>query len=473
MLRGLFRFLLVLLVVCALGFGVAYLVAGRGTLPQIAIAKPERVVGQGGTVEVIADAPGAKFTALSISLEQNGKSIPLFTLGGGAPSTVAVEGSRIRITRPIGKRDLPELQSGNARILVTATRPSLLNLRQLTASASKDFQVRLEPPRIAVLSTKHYVNHGGSEMVVYRTTPADVQSGVRVGDLEYAGFPAAGMAAGNADPAYKVAFFALLHDQALNTRIQAFARDEAGNEAKASFVDNVFEKPFRKSRIPLDDKFINRVVPEILEHAPELKMTAPAEGSPEMLQAFLRINGELRKINADQIAALAAKTSPTRLWEGPFVQLGNSQVEASFADRRTYIYGGKEVDQQTHLGFDLAVTEHVPVHAANAGVVVNASWLGIYGNCVIIDHGLGVQTLYGHLMSFDVGVGDKVSRGQQIGRSDSTGLAGGDHLHFTQLVGGRMVNPVEWWDAHWITDRIERKLKETASAGAAASTSAR
>jgi len=63
-----------------------------------------------------------------------------------------------------------------------------------------------------------------------------------------------------------------------------------------------------------------------------------------------------------------------------------------------------------------------------------------------------------------VKVGDKVTRGQQIGRSDSTGLAGGDHLHFTQLVGGRMVNPVEWWDAHWIQDRIERKLHVDADA---------
>jgi murein DD-endopeptidase MepM/ murein hydrolase activator NlpD len=289
-------------------------------------------------------------------------------------------------------------------------------------------------------------------MVVYRATPADIASGVRVGDVEYPGFPLSGEA--------KVAFFALLHDQPLNTPIAAFARDEAGNQAKASFVDNVFEKPFKKSRIEIDDKFINRVVPDILEHSPELKMTAPAESTPEMLAAFLRVNGELRRINADQIAALAAKTSPARLWDGPFVQLGNSQVEASFADRRTYIYKGTEVDQQTHLGFDLAVTEHVPVAAANSGIVQNASWLGIYGNCVIIDHGQSVQSLYGHLMSFDVKVGDKVTRGQIIGRSDSTGLAGGDHLHFTMLVGGRMVTPVEWWDPHWIADRVERKLKE-------------
>jgi len=142
------------------------------------------------------------------------------------------------------------------------------------------------------------------------------------------------------------------------------------------------------------------------------------------------------------------------------VQLGNSQVEASFADHRTYLYKGKEVDQQTHLGFDLAVTSRVPIVAANAGTVLNASWLGIYGNCVIIDHGMGVQSLYGHMSSFDVNVGDKVSRGQTIGRSGMTGLAGGDHLHFTMLVGGRMVNPVEWWDRHWIADRIERKLGE-------------
>jgi len=311
-----------------------------------------------------------------------------------------------------------------------------------------------------VLSTKHYVNHGGSEFVVYKATPADVTSGVRVGDIEYPGFPVSGARVTSADAAVKAAFFALLHDQPLNTPIVAFARDEAGNQAKATFVDNVFEKPFKKSRIEIDDKFMNKTVPDIVEHSPELKMAPPPQDSPEMLQAFLRVNGELRKSNAQEIAAMAAKTSPTRLWEGTFVQLGNSQVEASFADRRTYVYKGKEIDQQTHLGFDLAVTEHVPVAAANAGTVLNASWLGIYGNCVILDHGMGVQSLYAHLMSFDVKVGDKVTRGQIVGRSDSTGLAGGDHLHFTMLVGGRMVNPVEWWDAHWIADRVERKLKE-------------
>src|SRR5262249_32519277 len=134
--------------------------------------------------------------------------------------------------------------------------------------------------------------------------------------------------------------------------------------------------------------------------------------------------------------------------------------EASFADHRTYLYKKREVDQQVHLGFDLAVTANVPVAAANSGTVLNASWLGIYGNCVIIDHGMGVQSLYGHLSSFEVKVGESVSRGQVIGRSGMTGLAGGDHLHFTMLVAGHPVNPVEWWDKHWIEDRVERKLRE-------------
>jgi murein DD-endopeptidase MepM/ murein hydrolase activator NlpD len=457
------RWLFGLIVVALLALGVAYVVAGRGAPPRIVIDRPERVVGQAGTLEVNAEAPGNRFTDLTITLEQNGRRYPLYALNGAAANATVTQPdpTHTKITRPIGKQSVPELQSGAARIVVTAARPSFLNLRQLTSTATKDFQVRLEPPRIAVLSTKHYVNHGGSEFVVYKATPADVASGVRVGEIEYPGFPVSGAGVTGADAAVKGAFFALLHDQPLNTPIVAFARDEAGNQAKASFVDNVFEKPFKKSRIEIDDKFMNKTVPDIVEHSPELKMAPPPQDSPEMLPAFLRVNGELRKSNAQEIAALAAKTSPTRLWEGTFVQLGNSQVEASFADRRTYVYKGKEIDQQTHLGFDLAVTAHVPVAAANAGTVLNASWLGIYGNCVILDHGMGVQSLYAHLMSFDVKVGDKVTRGQIVGRSDSTGLAGGDHLHFTMLVGGRMVNPVEWWDAHWIADRVERKLKET------------
>jgi murein DD-endopeptidase MepM/ murein hydrolase activator NlpD len=460
-----FRWLATLVLIVIVVGGALYFVAGRGAPPHVTIEKPDRVVGQTGSIEVTAEAPSARFTTLSIALEQNGKRIPLFALIGSDPASLSQVGrDRLHISRPFGKQSVPELQAGPARLIVTATRPSLFNLRQLSSRTIKDFQVRLEPPRLAVVSTKHYVNHGGAEMVIYKATPPDVRSGVRVGETEYPGFPASGAGLPGADASMKVAFFALLHDQDLNVPIVAFAVDDADNQSKVSFVDNVFEKPFKRSKIQLDDKFLQRVVPEILEHAPELKAAPPGD---DLMPAFLKINGQLRQLNADTIAKFATSTSPARLWNGPFVQLGNSQVEASFADHRTYFYKAQEVDQQVHLGFDLAATRSVPVVAANAGKILNASWLGIYGNCVVIDHGMGVQSLYGHLSSFDVKVGDTVARGQTIGRSGMTGLAGGDHLHFTMLVNGHAVNPVEWWDPHWIQDRVERKLQE---AGAATST---
>ena len=459
-----FRWLIAFVIFAAMAAAGAYYVAGRGAPPRLAIEKPERVVGQNGTLDVTVSAPGARFTSLTIAVEQNGHSIPLFTLLGGASATIAqVDPNTMRITRPFGKNSVPELQPGTARIVVDATRPSFLNLRMLSSRITKEVQVRLEPPRVSIVSTHHYVNHGGSEMVVYRAAPPEVRSGVRVGNIEYPGFPASGAGVPATDPALKVAFFALLHDQDLNTPIAVFAQDEAGNQSQVGFIDNVFEKPFKRSKIELDDRFLQRVVPEIVEHSPELKIAAPAADG--LVPAFLKVNGQLRQMNAERIATLVSRsTSPSRFWDGPFVQLGNSQVEASFADHRTYFHTGREVDRQVHLGFDLAVTSRIAVVAANAGKVLNSSWLGIFGNCVIIDHGMGVASLYGHLSSFDVKVGDMVTKGQTIGRSGMTGLAGGDHLHFTMLVDGHPVNPVEWWDAHWVQDRVDRKLREAGAA---------
>jgi len=110
------------------------------------------------------------------------------------------------------------------------------------------------------------------------------------------------------------------------------------------------------------------------------------------------------------------------------------------------------------------------VLAANDGRVMHADFLGIYGNCVILDHGFGVQSLYGHLSSIDVKPGDTVHKGQALGRSGMTGLAGGDHLHFTMLVDGHPVNSVEWWDSHWIEDRVLRKIREAVPGAVPAST---
>ena len=453
------KYLVGLLLILALAAGGAYVYAGRLPPPAIKIEKPEKFVGTATPLEVTVTAPDAPtMKPLRVIFEQNGKQTTLFSIDDPGKAQVKQEGTdTLRITHELGKQSVPDLQAGAARIIVTAGRPVVRGIRTVQATASRDVQVRLERPRVAVVSTHHYVNLGGTEMVVYRATPEDVESGVVVGDVEYPGFPAAGATVDGItikDPALRIAFFALIYDQDVNTPMRVFARDPAGNSARADFDHRTFPKPFKKSQIPLDDRFLDRVVPAILEGTTDIK----PEG--DNLAKFLVINGELRRKNAEKIASFAKQTAKEMLWRGVvFHPFTNSAVESAFADSRTYLYKGKEVDRQVHLGFDLASLAGNPIVAANRGKVLYADELGIYGNCVILDHGMGVQSLYAHLSAIEVKAGQDVEKEQILGRSGMTGLAGGDHLHFTMLLNGHAVNPVEWWDQHWIEDRILRKLR--------------
>jgi murein DD-endopeptidase MepM/ murein hydrolase activator NlpD len=442
----------ILFVLLVLGGGAAalWVNAGRAEGPAIEIAGPG-VIGQTGEIEVNVTAPGGTLTGLAVTLVQGETTTPIFDLTPETAATLTTAGDEVSLTRPAGKRVLPELKAGEAQVSVTAVRPVLFGLRQATATATRTLEVRLTPPQVAVLSQFHYINHGGSEMVVYRVNPPDAESGVRVGNYEYRGFPA-----GGADPALRLAFFALLWDQDTRTPITVFARDSVGNEGSGSFDFRVFPKQFRSSTISLDDRFLARVVPPILQNSPEVKVDDPSN----FLAAYLAINRDLRRMNNATISNLALETAPEVLWRGAFKQLINTAVEAGFADQRTYVYNGNDVDHQVHLGFDLASTAAAPVRAANRGRVVHAGWLGIYGNCVILDHGMGLQSLYAHLSSISVASGQVVDSEAELGRSGSTGLAGGDHLHFTMLLSGNAITPVDWWSAQWVQDRISRKFTD-------------
>jgi murein DD-endopeptidase MepM/ murein hydrolase activator NlpD len=441
---------LVVLVLLAVGAAALWVNAGKAEGPAIEIGG-SGIIGQTGEVAVKVTAPGGVLTGLSVKLLQGEGSTPIFDLTPATAAGLTTSGDDVSLTRPAGKRDLPDLKAGEAQVNVTAVRPVLFGLRQATSTATRTLEVRLAPPQLAVLSQFHYINHGGSEMVVYRVNPPDVESGVRVGDREYRGFPA-----GGADAALHVAFFALLWDQELNTPITVFARDTVGNEARGSFDFRVFPKQFRASTISLDDRFLARVVPPILQNSPELQVDDPSN----FLASYLAINRELRRMNNETITNLALETAPEILWRGAFKQLINTAVEAGFADQRTYVYNGNDVDHQVHLGFDLASTAAAPVRAANRGRVLHAGWLGIYGNCVILDHGMGLQSLYAHLSSIRVSTGEIVDSEAEVGRSGSTGLAGGDHLHFTMLLNGNAITPIDWWSVQWVQDRVLRKFAD-------------
>ncbi len=444
------------LLIAAGAAGTMWYRAGSAPGPVIEFIEPT-VVGRVGQLEIAVEAPGGQLNALDVVIEQDGAELPVYSLAADGGGDLIRDGeNRVVLRQPIGRERFDSLRDGIASLRVTAVRPVLFGYREAASAAERGFEVRLRPPVISVQSQFHYVNHGGSEMAVYRVTPADAESGVRVGDREYPGFPASGAGIENADATLHVAFFSLSWDQDANTPITVFARDTLGNEGSMPFDHRVFAKEFRNSRINLNDSFLGRVVPAILQNSPNFRVDDPGE----LLAAYVSINRDMRRENDAYIMSLAEQTAPEILWNGPFKQLINTAVESGFADQRDYIYNGEVVDHQTHLGFDLASVAAAPVLSSNSGRVLHAGWLGIYGNCVIVDHGMGLQSLYAHLSSIDVSVGDDVALDQQLGRSGATGLAGGDHLHFTMLLHGRAVNPIDWWSRQWVEDRILRKLDQ-------------
>ena len=412
--------------------------------PTVALAEPFDVVGRNAPLVVnVKDDHGLK--AARITVRQGGLEQVVLERTYDPPRTMDV----LR-WEPSQDKSF-KLQEGPGHVVVWVRNDSWGDfMKGRTAILEKDFTARLVPPRIEVLTGQHYVNQGGCDVVVYRVTPAAADSGVQVGERYFRAFPMPGAQ----DAATRFAIFCLPYDAPAATGMHVKARDEASNESQASFSTRVLARRFRTRELPLEDAFLNKVVPEIMGQTPSLT------DQGDLLKNYLQINGDLRRTNNEVLAKLTRSSRPQFLWSEPFEQLGSSQVEAQFADYRSYVYKGKPVDRQVHLGFDLATTSHAPVTAANDGVVVLAEFFGIYGNSVVIDHGYGLMSLYGHLSSFGVNVGDAVRRGQVIGNSGATGLAGGDHLHFSMLYQDVQVDPREWWDPHWIQDRLAAKLAQ-------------
>jgi murein DD-endopeptidase MepM/ murein hydrolase activator NlpD len=248
-----------------------------------------------------------------------------------------------------------------------------------------------------------------------------------------------------------VAYFAVPLDASSKTPTVALAEDPAGNRTQTGFRLNIKPKAFKKDKIEISDSFLQNLLPYFTSKDPSLK------GTP--LEIFLAVNRKQREADHQETQKISKETAPKPLWSGIFLRLPNSKPMASFAQDRTYHYGGKEVDRQIHWGVDLASLAQSPVPAANSGIVVFAGPLGIYGNTVIIDHGCGLFSLYSHLSKLETEVKREVKKGDTLGRTGATGMAGGDHLHYAMMVHGIFVNPLEWWDEHWIRDNVDLKMK--------------
>ncbi|HLK49937.1 MAG TPA: M23 family metallopeptidase [Bryobacteraceae bacterium] len=418
---------------------IAMMVMSTGTALAIRPAVQTIGISTPVTVEVVNPHGVRRVTAY---LEQNGSQYPVYEQQAPAHRFFWRRHEPVqRVSFDVGRNKAPNLKEGKARLVVEAVSDDLRGDTDQTAS---DVTVVLAPPRVTADDFQHYINQAGMELVTFTVTGSWSEAGVKVGQHTFRSFPLPGRG-----PDQRFAMFAYPWDAPPDLTPVVYARNAAGTEVTGRFWFKLFPKKFRERDFVLTDQLMDKLVNNI-------DSAGTLEPGPDMLTRFVKINSDLRKKNNQQLYDLRTKTEEKILWNGPFIHWGKE--EAMFADTRDYKYNGKQVDRQTHLGFDLSDVANGPVHAANSGKVVYAADLGIYGNCVVLDHGYGLQSIYGHMQRIDVKVGDMVEKDGKLGIAGSTGLAEGVHVHFGMQIDGVQINPREWWDEHWIHDRILSKL---------------
>ncbi len=307
--------------------------------------------------------------------------------------------------------------------------------------ATKEVTVDTIPPQISILHSEKYISPGGAGIAIYRVSDKDSQHGVTVNGFFNPGFPL-----GNGREDTYISFFALPYDAENISNLNVSATDLAGNNTVVPFK-SVYKQPNQKhDTINISDGFLDSKIPEFQQYYPEMK--------GEFIDKYLYANSTIRDQNNKKISDLCRSPQPERLWKGHFDRMPGS-TRAGYADHRTYYYKGNAIDHQVHLGMDIASTSRADVRAANKGKIVYASYLGIYGNMILIDHGQGVFSLYSHLSQINVSPGEMVDQKTVIGLTGTTGMAGGDHLHFSVLINGVFVTPIEWWDQHWVKVTID------------------
>lgn len=424
--------LLFVLLIALIAGGVYYFRDTDG--PQVAITPDQGPVSGSRPLQLTLNDHDSGLRSTSVSVIQNGTSHPLLS------RDFPLHTETVEVPLPLA--DLP-LKNGPLELVIQATDRSIYHFGQGNATERRVvLEYDSKPPVISVRSRSHNLNQGGAGLLVYTVSEAVSRSGVMLGERFFPGYQ---------QPSGDYAcLFSLSYDtDAKGSTPLLIAVDLAGNERKTGF--NYFANPRQpvQTRINLSDNFLDAKMPNFQHLYPE---------QHDMLGVFLKVNQQLRVANRRQLAEVAKQTAAEPLWTGSFYRQRGANKEG-FGAVRTYYYQGKKVDRQTHLGIDLASVAQGPVNATNDGVVVYADDFGIYGQCIILDHGLGLQSIYGHLSSIGVAVGDRVGKGGEIGRTGATGLAGGDHLHFGVLIAGTPVNPLEWWDQNWVSNNITSKLQ--------------
>ncbi len=310
----------------------------------------------------------------------------------------------------------------------------------------KEITIDTEAPKIHILHSERSVNPGGSGLVIYQMDDEHATTGVLLNGHFNHAYQAAKEGRGKN---IFIAYYGMPYNASVLSQFTITAVDKAANETAVPVGASFRADNKKRDTINISDGFLKRKIPEFRQYYPEM--------SGDLLSQYIHVNNIVRKKNGEVISEICKKSSADKLWNGVFGRMAGSK-RAGFAEYRSYLYRGKVIDHQVHLGVDIASVRQDKVKAANSGIVVYADYLGIYGKMVMIDHGQGVFSLYSHLSQIDVSPGITVAKGDIIGLTGTTGMAGGDHLHFSMLIQGIFVDPKEWWDKNFIDRHIEAPL---------------
>ncbi|MDD2383208.1 MAG: M23 family metallopeptidase [Sulfurospirillaceae bacterium] len=331
-------------------------------------------------------------------------------------------------------------------LTVEATDASKWNFFEGNSFVAKSvIKVDTRRPELAIIGSSYKIMKGGAASVVFKAEDDAMKALYIETNFGKKFYPT---------PFYKNGYYVSLvawPSRAENFSASIVAIDKAGNISKAHIPYFLQDKKYKTSTIALQDKFLDGKIADLTAEV------APENNGLEHLKKFKFVNEDLRIGNENNILKVTSNV-PTQMINDfavkTFYPLRNGKVVASFGDYRFYEYDKVPVSESYHLGLDLASNAQAGMQTSNDGVVVFARENGIYGNNIIISHGLGVYSLYGHCSSYLVKEGDVVKAGDVIAKTGMTGLALGDHLHFGMYVQGIDVRPEEWMDESWLKDNI-------------------
>ncbi len=241
---------------------------------------------------------------------------------------------------------------------------------------------------------------------------------------------------------------------------QVVATDKAGNTTKHTIpITRNINVPYYQSNINVKEDFLNGKLNELIAQIDKKHLRDFSSD----VERFVFFNEGVRAEDESRILKASNSVSDSSYIDEDFrafVPLRGSRVVGSFGDYRIYFLNKEKISKAVHLGIDVASVKNAPIIASNRGVVLLKSYLGLYGNTLLLYHGFGVSSIYAHMHESSLEVSDEVSIGQQLGKTGQTGWAFGDHLHFGILIQGHFVRLNEWIDQKWVDENVVNVLKK-------------